>query len=42
VPRDFDIIELRYQERGGPLLHKGGALQRKEEPERVPSPEEAS
>jgi ribonuclease Z len=33
VPRDFDIIELRYQERGGPLLHKGGALQRREESE---------
>jgi ribonuclease Z len=26
VPRDFDIIELPFQERGGPRLHKGGAL----------------
>jgi ribonuclease Z len=26
VPKDFDIIELRFAERGGPLLHKGGAL----------------
>jgi ribonuclease Z len=26
VPRDFDIIELRFAERGGPVLHKGGAL----------------
>jgi ribonuclease Z len=42
VPRDFDIIELRYQERGGPLLHKGGALQRKEEPEPVATSEETS
>jgi ribonuclease Z len=29
VPRDFDIIELRFQERGGPQLIKGGALQRR-------------
>ena len=28
VPKDFDIIELRYEERGGPLLVKGGALGR--------------
>ena len=26
VPKDFDIIELRYDERGGPQLVKGGAL----------------
>jgi ribonuclease Z len=26
VPKDFDIIELRFQERGGPRLIKGGAL----------------
>jgi ribonuclease Z len=26
VPKDFDIIELRFEERGGPLLVKGGAL----------------
>ncbi|MGZ4399050.1 MAG: ribonuclease Z [Gaiellaceae bacterium] len=26
VPKDFDIIELRFAERGGPVLHKGGAL----------------
>ncbi|PWU25521.1 MAG: ribonuclease Z [Candidatus Rokuibacteriota bacterium] len=35
VPRDFDIIDLRYQERGGPHLVKGGAVHRKEAP-RVP------
>jgi ribonuclease Z len=28
VPKDFDIIELRFEERGGPLLVKGGALGR--------------
>jgi ribonuclease Z len=26
VPRDFDIIDVRFQERGGPQLVKGGAL----------------
>ena len=31
VPRDFDIIELRFQERGGPLLIKGGALPQRRE-----------
>jgi ribonuclease Z len=28
VPKDFDIIEMRFLERGGPQLIKGGALQR--------------
>ena len=27
VPRDFDVVELRFEESGGPQLHKGGALQ---------------
>jgi ribonuclease Z len=26
VPRDFDIVDLRFAERGGPQLVKGGAL----------------
>jgi ribonuclease Z len=26
VPRDFDIIEIPFPERGAPQLHKGGAL----------------
>jgi ribonuclease Z len=30
VPRDFDIIELRFEERGGPELIKGGALQQRD------------
>ena len=29
VPRDFDIIDVRFQERGGPRLVKGGALHRR-------------
>jgi ribonuclease Z len=29
VPRDFDIIDVRFQERGGPLLVKGGAIHRR-------------
>jgi ribonuclease Z len=33
VPRDFDIIDLRFPERGGPRLVKGGALGRYEEGE---------
>ena len=38
VPRDFDIIDVRFQERGGPQLIKGGAL-----PQRgVPAPVENS
>ena len=31
VPRDFDIIDARFQERGGPRLVKGGALHRRNE-----------
>lgn len=46
VPKDFDIIDVRFQERGGPLLVKGGALRRQAEaaPEReaVPTFEERS
>jgi ribonuclease Z len=26
VPRDFDVIEVPFQERGSPQLHKRGAL----------------
>jgi ribonuclease Z len=33
VPRDFDIIDVRFAERGGPRLIKGGALGRHEEAE---------
>ncbi|HYY33126.1 MAG TPA: ribonuclease Z [Gaiellaceae bacterium] len=33
VPRDFDIIDVRFPERGGPRLVKGGAQGRREEAE---------
>jgi ribonuclease Z len=33
VPRDFDIIDVRFPERGGPRLVKGGALGKREEAE---------
>ena len=33
VPKDFDIIDVRFPERGGPRLVKGGALGRGEEVE---------
>ena len=32
VPRDFDIIELRFEERGGPHLVRGGALHGSRQP----------
>jgi ribonuclease Z len=33
VPKDFDIIDVRFPERGGPRLVKGGGLGRQEEGE---------
>jgi ribonuclease Z len=33
VPRDFDMIDVRFAERGGPRLLKGGALGRTAEAE---------
>jgi ribonuclease Z len=45
VPRDFDIIDVRFKERGGPHLVKGGALPRRAEPaphETVPVAEETA
>jgi ribonuclease Z len=40
VPRDFDTIDVRFAERGGPQLEKGGALTRRGEREAVSSGEE--
>jgi ribonuclease Z len=40
VPKDFDTIDVRFAERGGPLLEKGGALTRRGERETVSSGEE--
>ena len=42
VPKDFDTIDVRFQERGGPLLVKGGALPQRAERETVPTGEEIS
>jgi ribonuclease Z len=46
VPRDFDIIEVPFQERGGPRLIKAGALERQAETaaeaEAIPTIEESS
>ena len=36
VPRDFDIIDLRFEERGGPVLVKGGALHPRDEEAKIP------
>jgi len=39
VPRDFDVVEVPFEERGTPRLVKGGALHRRE-PEAVSSAQE--
>jgi ribonuclease Z len=36
VPRDFDVVDVPFAERGSPRLVKGGALHRRE-PEAVSS-----
>ena len=38
VPKDFDIIDVPFRERGSPRLVKGGALHRREE-QPAPEPE---
>ena len=40
VPKDFDTIDFRFRERGGPLLVKGGAQPDRAQRETVPSGEE--
>jgi ribonuclease Z len=40
VPKDFDTIDVRFEERGGPELVKGGALPRRGETETVTTGEE--
>ena len=37
VPRDFDIIDVRFAERGGPQLVKGGALARSDAAQAAPA-----
>jgi ribonuclease Z len=39
VPKDFDVIEVPFAERGSPQLVKRGVLQGREERERAPEPE---
>ena len=36
VPKDFDTIEVGFEERGGPRLTKGGAIHRRERRETAP------
>ncbi len=36
VPKDFDVIDVPFAERGSPRLVKGGALQTRETPEPAP------
>jgi ribonuclease Z len=40
VPKDFDTIDVRFAERGGPQLEKGGAFAKRGEREAVSSGEE--
>jgi ribonuclease Z len=39
VPKDFDVIDVPFAERGAPGLLKGGVLPRREAPQRAPEPE---
>jgi ribonuclease Z len=39
VPKDFDVIDVPFPERGSPRLIKGGALHAREEREPTPEPE---
>jgi ribonuclease Z len=43
VPKDFDVIDVPFPERGSPRLVKGGVLHRRDahRPEPLPEPEEA-
>ena len=42
VPRDFDVIDVPFPERGAPGLVKGGVVRRREEREPVAEPEAVS
>ena len=37
MPKDFDVIDVPFPERGAPQLVKGGVLQKRDAPE--PQPE---
>jgi len=42
VPKDFDVIDVPFSERGAPRLVKGGVVHRRDEREPVPEPERVS
>jgi ribonuclease Z len=42
VPKDFDVIDVPFPERGSPRLVKGGVLQSRDVPEPEPAPEAVS
>ena len=42
VPRDFDVIDVPFPERGAPGLVKGGVVRRREEHESIAEPEAVS
>jgi ribonuclease Z len=42
VPKDFDVIDVPFPERGSPQLAKGGVLQPRDVPEPAPEPEAVS
>jgi hypothetical protein len=39
VPKDFDVIDVPFPERGSPRLVRGGVAHRQPEREPVPEPE---
>jgi ribonuclease Z len=39
VPKDFDVIDVPFPERGSPRLVKGGVVHRRDESVPVPEPE---
>jgi ribonuclease Z len=41
VPKDFDVIDVPFPERGAPTLVRGGVLHRREAHQPEPEPEEA-
>jgi ribonuclease Z len=42
VPKDFDVIDVPFPERGSPRLVKGGVVQRREAEQPAPAPEAVS
>ena len=42
VPKDFDVIDVPFPERGAPRLVKGGVVQQREAEQPEPAPEAVS